>query len=127
MSLAKRPGTLLFVTYLLVLVPSGLVHLLDSDFAGALTVKDVSAEIAAGEKLYVSKACVGCHGKAGKKPQVENYPVLSYQNALYLEEQTKMIRDGKRTSGLSSIMATSVQGLTDTEVKQISLYLANQR
>jgi cytochrome c553 len=47
------------------------------------------ADIAAGEKLYKSKACVGCHGKAGKKPQLENYPVLAYQNALYLEEQNK--------------------------------------
>jgi cytochrome c len=70
---------------------------------------------------------MGCHGKAGKKPQLENYPVLAYQNALYLEEQTKMIRDGQRSSGMSSIMSASVQGLTDEEIKQISLYLASQR
>jgi cytochrome c553 len=38
-----------------------------------------------------------------------------------------MIRDGQRSSGMSSIMSASVQGLTDEEIKQISLYLASQR
>jgi cytochrome c len=127
MFIQRRPATSLFLAYLIVLIPSGLIHLFDSDFAGALTAESVSADIAAGEKLYKSKACMGCHGKAGKKPQLDNYPVLAYQNALYLEEQTKMIRDGQRSSGMSSIMSASVQGLTDEEIKQISLYLASQR
>ena len=127
MFIKRRPATALIIAYLAVLIPSAMVHLLDSDFAGALTVESASADILAGEKLYNAKACIGCHGKAGKEPQVETYPVLAFQNALYLEEQTKMIRDGKRTSGMSSIMSASVQGLTDKEIKQISLYLASQK
>ena len=127
MFLTKRPAIALIMAYGLLLVPSALVHVFDPDFAGALTRQSQSTDIAAGEKLYTSKACAQCHGAGGKKPIAENYPVLAYQNAVYLEEQTKMIRDGQRTSGMSSIMSASVQGLTDNEIRQISLYLANQK
>jgi len=79
-----------------------------------------------GEALFNSKACLACHGPAGKTPIQPTYPKLAGQNAPYLAQQIKDIRDGKRTNGLTVVMKPIVQGLTDDQAQAIADYLAGQ-
>lgn len=87
----------------------------------------VQAAVAAdGAALYAGKACLACHGAEGKAPIADTYPKLAGQNAAYLSQQVRDIRDGKRTNGQSSIMKPIVASLTDEEIEAIASYLAKQ-
>lgn len=79
-----------------------------------------------GAALYQSKGCTACHGAKGDKPLAPNYPKLAGQNAAYLVEQMKDIRDGKRTNGLSAAMKPLVAKVTDEEFQAIADWLAAQ-
>ena len=49
---------------------------------------------AGGKELYATKGCVSCHGDAGKKALLPNYPTLAGQNSAYLTEaDMKQISD----------------------------------
>ena len=78
-----------------------------------------------GQALYSEKMCAGCHGEGGTS-MVPNYPSLRGQNADYITAQVKLIRDGKRKNGGSAMMAATVTGVTDTEIKAIADYLSQQ-
>lgn len=77
-----------------------------------------------GKALYEQKLCHTCHGTEGNKPIAPNYPKLGGQSAVYLAEQSKLIRDGKRNSGLSIAMKGMVATVKDEELQAISEYLA---
>jgi cytochrome c len=88
-------------------------------FAGSVLAAD-------GAALYNEKVCNTCHGPAGKQPIMPLYPKLAGQNAAYLLEQMKDIRDGKRTNGLSAAMKAVVGSVTDDQFKAIADWLATQ-
>ena len=77
-----------------------------------------------GKALYEAKLCNSCHGPEGKAPVMPMYPKLAGQNAAYLEQQVKDIRDKKRTNGQATTMQALVATVTDAENKAISAYLA---
>lgn len=77
-----------------------------------------------GETLYKQKICHTCHGERPSEPVLPAYPKLSGQNAEYLLQQMKDIRDGKRTNGLSAAMKAVVGSVTDEEFEIISNWLS---
>jgi len=92
--------------------------------AGVLSLGLAGAASADGAALYTAKLCNTCHGADAKTPIMPTYPKLAGQNADYLAAQTKDIRDGKRTNGMSAAMKGLVATLTDDEIKEISDYMA---
>lgn len=94
--------------------------------AALLVLGSVSttAMAADGAELYKSKLCVTCHGEEGKKPIAPGYPKLAGQDEKYLLDQSKYIKAGTRSSGLSSAMMPMVQAVTEEELAAISAYLS---
>ncbi|MGM0564801.1 MAG: c-type cytochrome [Pseudomonadota bacterium] len=80
-------------------------------------------DISAGESLYNSKGCIGCHGAAGKSANPDNFPALAGKEAAFLKEQIIAFRDYKRENPMMNPM---VQGLSDEQAGQIGAYLAAQ-
>lgn len=77
-----------------------------------------------GASLYTVRACHACHGPDAKTTILPIYPKLAGQNAPYLLEQMKAIRDGTRTNGLSAAMRPLMASVTDEEFQAISEWLA---
>jgi cytochrome c553 len=78
-----------------------------------------------GKTLYLSKACVGCHGTEGRDPPIPGYPSLAGQNARYGLAQMQFIRDGSRTNGQAMAMKGIVVALSDSELHALADYLAS--
>ncbi|MBA3581574.1 MAG: cytochrome c [Gammaproteobacteria bacterium] len=78
----------------------------------------------AGEKAFNSKACMGCHGPAGKQPIDKSYPVLAGQPVAYTIAQLKAFQTGKRDNPLMKPMAMQ---LTAPDIENIAAYLAAQK
>jgi cytochrome c553 len=87
------------------------------------TVAVTSAGIG-GEALYSQKGCITCHGPAGKAPIGPNYPRLASQNKNYLIQQIQDIKSGMRNNGMSSVMSSIVQSVSDDEIEAIAAYLS---
>ena len=77
-----------------------------------------------GQFLYSQKLCITCHGPAGKNPIGPNYPVLAGQNKDYLVQQFKDIRSSARNNGITSVMSSIVQDVSDEEIDAIASYLS---
>ena len=77
-----------------------------------------------GEKLYIRKFCVTCHGEKGISV-TPNYPSLANQNPPYLINQVKEIISKKRASKLTLLMTDNpvIMALTDEEIQAISEFL----
>ena len=45
-----------------------------------------------GAALYKDKTCNACHGPAGNKPLMPDYPKIAGQNAKYIEKQMTDIK-----------------------------------
>lgn len=91
-----------------------------------LLASSTKALAASGAILYKAKACQTCHGADGKTPLLPTYPKIAGQNAEYLIQQIKDIRDGKRTNGLTAAMKPMTSNLRDSEIKAIAKWLASQ-
>ncbi|WP_018152572.1 c-type cytochrome [Leeia oryzae] len=92
--------------------------------------KDVAA---AGEKIYrggiASKgvpACMACHGPSGAGIPVQ-YPRLAGQHSDYVIAQLNAFRSGARANDANKMMRTTAARLSDTEIKQVSEYIAGLR
>ena len=59
------------------------------------TTADARREREPGEKLYMTKTCMACHGKAGKKA-IRDYPNLAGQDKRYMVNQINNILDSSR-------------------------------
>lgn len=94
--------------------------------AAGLTLGYAGAARSDGATLYKEKICHTCHGEKPNEPILPVYPKLSGQNAAYLLQQMKDIRDGKRTNGLTVAMKAVVGSVTDEEFQAISDWLATQ-
>ena len=97
----------------------------------AATSKAVPAiDVAAGAALYgqgdttrALPACAACHGPSGQSA-APDYPRLAGQFAGYLERQLRAFRDRSRPN---PVMTTAVSSLTDSDIANLSAYLATQR
>lgn len=65
--------------------------------------------------------CITCHGALGLS-QLPNAPNLAGQPAIYLVEQLKNYRDGKRQNEIMSLMA---KPLTDAEIDDLAAWYAS--
>lgn len=66
--------------------------------------------------------CIACHGPNGNSVNPE-WPSIAGQNANYLAEQIKLVRDNKRVNVL---MYPMVKDLTDQDAQDLGAYYASQ-
>jgi len=93
---------------------------------GCLFISHVAtADDPAGKTLYETKQCPICHGGDAKTPTAPFYPKLAGQNELYLLQQMKDIRDGKRSNGMSGTMKALTATVTDEDFEKIAKWLAS--
>jgi len=76
----------------------------------------VAADVAAGRKKAV--ACVPCHGESGIGT-LPNAPHLAGQPALYLADQMRQFRSGKRPSEVMSVIA---RPLSDQDIDDLAAW-----
>jgi cytochrome c553 len=65
--------------------------------------------------------CVTCHGAYGLST-MPNAPHLAGQPAIYIEEQLKQYRSGKRANEVMAVMA---KPLTDKEIENLAAWYAS--
>ncbi|MDM8561676.1 c-type cytochrome [Candidatus Parabeggiatoa sp. HSG14] len=91
------------------------------------TAKSESAT-ANGASVYTGKMCNTCHGADANSPITGSYPKLAGQDAVYLAQQIKDIRDGKRTNGMSASMKAMMGAfkVSDDEATTLGKWAASQ-
>jgi cytochrome c len=77
-----------------------------------------------GAKLYTEKTCNACHGPAGNKPLMPDYPKIAGQNAKYAERQMLDIKSGARANGNSAAMKGVMHLVNDEEIKALADYIS---
>lgn len=113
-----------------------LVALIPAPAALAQTAGAAAVDAAAAKKLYLTRSCIACHGKDGKKA-IQDYPELAGQRADYMVAQIEDILSGKRLGGPDASGNPRAKGMrgaliapdgqrriTEDEVKVISAWLA---
>ncbi len=80
----------------------------------------LSASAAAG-KAKADAVCAACHGANGFS-QLPNAPHLAGQPEIYLKEQLKAYRSGKRAH---EVMAVIAKPLTDDEITNLAAWYAS--
>ncbi len=84
----------------------------------------VAGDVAKGEKLYMGKGCIGCHGPAGKSPNPATFPSTAGLEAAYTIEQLKAFKSGERKNAMMSPMVAT---LNEDDMQHIAAYLAAQK
>lgn len=86
----------------------------------------------AGERLYRGgfadrgiSACMGCHGPSGHGISI-HYPRVAGQHKEYLEQQLLSFKKGERM-GHNDIMYDVAFGLSEQQIKELSVYMAGLR
>lgn len=92
------------------------------------SLKEPAAPAAAGpahpgKTLFLTKTCVACHGKEGRKP-LPGYPAIAGQDKAYILAQTKDIKSGARANGKANAMQPVMHLVNDDEIAQIAEYLS---
>ncbi len=79
-----------------------------------------------GEKLYMTKFCITCHGQKGISV-APNYPNLAKQNELYLINQAKDIIAKKRVNKLTLLMTENpvINKVSDQEISAVAAHITN--
>jgi cytochrome c553 len=93
--------------------------LLASLLAGASVA--IAADAQAGQAK--AQACVACHGDDGIAT-VPNAPNLAGQPALYVADQLRQFRSGKRPS---EVMAVIARSLSDTDIEDLAAWFETIR
>ncbi len=77
-----------------------------------------------GEKLYMTKFCITCHGQRGISV-APNYPNLAKQNELYLVNQVKDIIAKKRANKLTLLMTENpvINNVNDQEISAVAAHI----
>jgi cytochrome c553 len=96
------------------------VLLLAQPVAAAQAAAFIKGSAEAGAAKAV--ACTACHGPNGNSANPE-WPRLAGQNAAYLTEQIKLVRDAKRNILL---MAGIANALSDQDIADIAAYFSTQ-
>ncbi|MDM8556853.1 c-type cytochrome [Desulfococcaceae bacterium HSG7] len=79
-----------------------------------------------GEKFYMTKFCITCHGQKGISV-APNYPNLAKQNEQYLANQVRDIIKKKRANKLTLLMTENpvVNNISDEEIAAVATHLTN--
>ncbi len=86
-----------------------------------LLALSISQAVNAGETKATQ--CFGCHGQNGNS-NIPLNPNLAGQQADYLNKQLKAFRDGSRNNAIMQGMA---KNLSDTDIKNLAEYFAQQK
>ncbi|MDO8607970.1 MAG: c-type cytochrome [Phaeospirillum sp.] len=86
-------------------------------------VAAAAAPATPGKTLFLTKTCVACHGKEGKKP-LPGYPSIGGQDKAYILAQTKDIKSGARANGKANAMQPVMHLVNDDEITAIAEYLS---
>ena len=76
-------------------------------------------------KQVATTVCASCHAVDGNSG-IATYPRLAGQNAFYIEQNAKLIRDGKRTTGNAKVMRDQMGAVSDQDLKDAALYFSKQ-
>ena len=90
----------------------------------ATTLIAAPAWAADGAKLYAEKTCNACHGPAGNKTILPDYPKIAGQNVQYIIKQINDIKSGARANGNSAAMKGVLHLVNDAEIKAIAEYVS---
>ena len=93
-------------------------------FAVAILGLGGTALAADGAKLYVEKTCSACHGPAGNKTILPDYPKIAGQNIKYIEKQMTDIKSGARANGNAAAMKGVMHLVSEAEIKVIAEYVS---
>ena len=95
-------------------------------FASQNRMTGTPAKNLVGEKLYLDKGCLNCHGEIGKgKPSYNAiFPVIGGQHKEYIVKQMNDFKTGARTTDISEIMGMLALQMTDTEIEAVADYLS---
>lgn len=85
----------------------------------AFGVSAAQADVQAGRAKAIS--CVVCHGEFGVS-KLPNTPHLAGQPEIYLVEQLKSYRSGKRSNEIMNVIA---KPLTDAEITNLTAWFAS--
>jgi len=94
--------------------------------AGVLSTATAQDAAPDGAQLFVAKACMACHGADGRTPTMPLYPKIAGQNAGYLYNQLRDIKNGSRNNGQSMVMKGITANVSDEEMRTIANWLAAQ-
>ena len=97
-----------------------------ADYVASLKEAPTAASAApatAGKTLFLTKTCVACHGKEGKKP-LPGYPAIGGQDKAYIIAQAKDIKSGARANGKSNAMQPVMHLVNDDEITAVAEYLS---
>ena len=89
-----------------------------------LALAAAPALAADGAKLYTEKTCNACHGPAGNKALLPDYPKIAGQNAKYIEKQMQDIKSGARANGNSAAMQGVMGIVTEADIKELAGYIS---
>jgi len=97
-------------------------------FASQIQMKGMLTKNDEGEKLYLEKGCLNCHGEIGKgKPSYnELFPVIGGQHKEYLIKQMKDFKTYERDTDISGIMGMLAKQMTDSEIEAVAEFLSGQ-
>jgi len=95
-----------------------------SSMAQADKDRDIQAQVAAGEKVYMSKGCYGCHGTRGEG--IGDYPVLAGRSEEDLMDKLRLLRQGEGHTAKRQLMIPFAKGLTEKEMAAVTAFLARQ-
>ena len=87
--------------------------------AGAVVAPD-------GGQLFLTKACLSCHGPDGRTPLLPIYPKVAGQNADYLYNQLRDFKNGSRSNGQAAVMLGLMASLNEEEMRALADWLAAQ-
>ena len=76
-------------------------------------------------KQVATTVCASCHAVDGNSG-IATYPRLAGQTAFYIEQNAKLIRDGKRTTGNAKEMRDQMGAVSDQDLKDAALYFSKQ-
>lgn len=95
-----------------------------ADYLGSLKQPaPANSPASPGKSLFLTKTCIACHGKEGRKP-LPGYPAIGGQDKAYIVAQAKDIKSGARANGKANAMQPVMHLVTDDEIGQIAEYLS---
>ncbi|MFZ5523894.1 MAG: c-type cytochrome [Pseudomonadota bacterium] len=97
-------------------------------FASQNQMKGMPTRNDEGEKLYLDKGCLNCHGEIGKGKPAYNalFPVIGGQHKEYLIKQMKDFKTGARDTDISGIMGLLANQMTDSEIEAVAEFLSGR-
>lgn len=78
-----------------------------------------------GSAEHKVQACLTCHVIRRGVASASIYPALAAQPELYLAEQLRQFRDGRRRNDIAGSMRAVAAGLGDREIEALAAYLAS--